>query len=224
MIDLLHEWRIRSIPPYEPFHTGNGLSDKVCGEKLLPYAGNTVVFTLDDSTKESLTVLQNELYACGGAFLAEPLPPNTFHVTLHDLVHDRPEALSEAFDSVGRKARSLLSALRKEPSVSVHVEATCAFNMAHTSIVLGLRPSGAVDWVHLDGLFGLFQTIPETRQNHGYTPHVTLGYFRPGTYDPESMKDLSEFLGKPVDLRFTLSTEDLVYQTFTSMNDYVTEY
>jgi hypothetical protein len=56
---------------------------------------------------------------------------------------------------------------------------------------------------------------------YALTPHITMAYFKPGTYSQEQVRRLSQALTE-VDLEITLRPEDLVLQNFADMNHYET--
>jgi hypothetical protein len=91
--------------------------------------------------------------------------------------------------------------------------------MVNTSIVLGLAPADGESRQRLGEMYRTLESVV----NLGYalTPHITLAYFRPGTYSPERVQSLSDAL-KPVELELTLSMDNLVLQNFTDMNHYET--
>lgn len=222
MINLLHDYIRRSVPEKEEFATAAGLRQKV-DEKgaLLPFAGNTVVFLLDDQTKKKLALLQDTLYEQCGDLLAERISPDTFHMTLHDLANGSPSPkLTAEMGRMAREAIPRLKECRRFDGRSIQMNATCTFNMAHTSVVLGLEPHNWLDsWAHLEGLYRYFQQVREL--SYGLTPHITLAYYKPGIFSREAAARLGAALG-PVELSLQLRMEDLVLQNFTDMNHYQT--
>lgn len=222
MIDLLKEYVCHSVSEREVFQTAPGLRAKVDDEgKLLPFAGNTVVFLLDDDTKTALARLQDELYAQCGDLLAERLSPDTFHMTLHDLANGRPSLkLEQDMKRMASEAKPRLADCRGFDGRAIHMNADRTFNMAHTSVVLGLEPYNWLDsWAHLEGLYRYFQQVREL--DYDLTPHITLAYYKPGVYSKEDAARLRAALG-PVDLSVQLKMENLVLQNFTDMNHYET--
>ena len=80
MINTLDDYISRSLPQWGDFTTNPNLRKKVDDAgNLLPFLGNTVVFLLDDDTKEKLRQLQESLYQAAPDMLAEPLQMSTFH-------------------------------------------------------------------------------------------------------------------------------------------------
>ena len=76
-----------SLPVDGKFVTSEGLRDKVDEQgEMLPFEGNTTVFLLDSDAGDRIRHIQKRLYEECGDMLAVPLIPESFHMTLHDLV------------------------------------------------------------------------------------------------------------------------------------------
>lgn len=230
MINILADYIWRSIMHFgeeempidrslHVFQTNPNLEQKVKGEKLLPYYGNTVVFQLDADVREVLKSCQRTLYEKAGWMLAEPLDPDTFHMTLHDLVNgpEETEQLRQQMAEAAEKAKALIRQWKDEPPISMF--ATWIFNMVDTSIVLGFCPANMEDYNRLDDMYMALEAVIPLKR--ALTPHVTLAYYRPGNYTIYDVKCLNKVL-TPVSLKFQLKMEDLVLQTFESMNCYQT--
>ncbi len=213
MIDTLDHYIWRSLPQCGDFTTAPGLRHKVDESgHFLPFFGNTTVFLLDSQTKEQLRTLQTELYHSGGGVLAQPLDPDTFHVTLHDLANGPVENahLRNRMAAAAGPAKALLAGFQNQP---LRMQATWLFNMVNTSIVLGLRPADGESWNRLNGMYEtLEQVVP---LGYAMTPHITMAYFLPGTHRRELLEALSLH---PVELELTLSNP--VLQEFRDMNHY----
>lgn len=232
MINILGHYIWRSIMDYgeegvdlpiekilHVFQTNPNLEQKVAGEKLLPYYGNTVVFLLEESLREALQECQKTLYEKVGWMLAEPLNPDTFHMTLHDLVNgpEENDRLLEQMERSEEKAKALIQQWQDQPPLSMLT--TWMFNMVDTSIVLGLAPADEDSWRRLDEMYmALEEVVP---LNRALTPHITMAYYRPGSYTVYDMKCLKQAL-EPVERKVQLNMKDLVLQTFTDMNSYKT--
>lgn len=220
MIDPLEHYIPHSMPQWGDFSTRDSLCKKVDQEgHLLPYVGNTVVFLLDDDTKAQLHRLQQSLYDAAGEMLAEPLQMSTFHMTLHDLANGVPDqqGLGDWMAYTQEQAARILSGWKDFRPI--RMKATRLFNMVSTSIVLGLAPADEDSWGRLDEMYMTLEGVV----NLGYalTPHITMGYFKPGTYSQEQVRRLNQVLDA-VDLEITLYPENLVLQNFSDMNHYET--
>lgn len=220
MINVLSDYIWRSIPENEGFVTNPNLVKKADETgRLLEYKGNTVVFLLDEVTKEKLLELQNELYRAEEGVLAERLGKDTFHMTLHDLVNGPggEDGLEERMERVQMPVKALIEQWRNQEPL--HMKATWMFNMVNTSIVLGLAPADEDSKRRLDEMYCRLEK--EVTLGYGLTPHITLGYFKPGVYSAEEIGKLRSAL-RAVEMDVTLRMEDLVFQNFTDMNHYVT--
>lgn len=220
MIDILQQHIVRSMSYPGDFVTPEGLKKKVGPDgTLLPYVGNTTVFLLNEDIKQQIKQLQDELYAASPWMLAEPLTVESFHMTLHSLEDDPPgtTGLPERMTRAAELARPLLSKWQGQPPL--RMKTTWMFNMAHTSIVLGLQPTDNDGWRRLEEMYCALEAVRPL--GYAMTPHITLGYFRPGAYSQEEISPLRNVL-RNVDMEVTLRMEDFVLQEFSDMNTYVT--
>ena len=218
MLNLLDGYIQNSLPEQGDFSTNPNLCKKVDNSgHFLPFYGNTVVFLLDDGTRNRLQHLQEELYHAAGEMLADKLDVGTFHMTLHDLVN-APELTGELQNQMletEKYAKELLIQWQGLPPL--RMKTTWLFNMVNTSIVLGLAPADGESWQRLDELYlALEEAVP---LGYGMMPHITIAYFRPGILHSQQLLPLKKAL-KPVEWDVTLEMEKLVYQEFTGMNQY----
>lgn len=218
MLNLLDGYIQNSLPEQGDFYTNPNLCKKVDDfGHFLPFYGNTVVFLLDDGTRNRLQNLQEELYHAAGEMLADKLDVGTFHMTLHDLVN-APELTGELQNQMletEKYVKELLIQWQGQPPL--RMKATWLFNMVNTSIVLGLAPADSESWQRLDERYlALEKVVP---LGYGLTPHITIAYFRPGVITSQQLLSLRKAL-KPVEWEVLLEMEKLVYQEFADMNHY----
>lgn len=221
MINLLDDYIWRSLPMQSDFRTNTNLREKVNEQgNFLPFCGNTVVFDLDEATKKALLSLQEELYRSAGWMLSQKLDPATFHMTLHDLVNGQElsDVLLHPMEEAKKKVLLMLAQWRGQ--APLHMKTTWLFNMVNTSIVLGLTPADEDTWHRLDEMYTALESVVPL--GYALTPHITMAYFRPGTYTQYDLDHLRPAL-HPVELEVTLSPEDLSYQEFRDMNHYQTK-
>lgn len=213
-----------SLPHEGGLVTSAGLSAKVGWDGgLRPFFGNTVIWELEDAEKLALCQRQVLLHHHAGWCLAEPLWPDTFHITLHDLVNG-PEEAAIAADAARTEAQALalLEALRREGLPSIRMASTHVFSMVNTSLVMGFEPETEADCAALMGLYERFHAVVSL--NWGLTPHATLAYYRPGQYGREEVEALSRVIREAErmpPIRLTLEPDRLFYRRFSDMNHYL---
>ena len=212
-----------SLPHEGGLVTRESLTAKVGHDGgLRPFYGNTVIYGLDNGAKLALARRQVLLHHHAGWCLAAPLAPDAFHITLHDLTSSADRVAAE--DAVARtepQAVALLDALRREGIPPIRMVSTHVFSMVATSVVMGFAPETEADCAALMGLYERFHTVVPL--DWGLTPHVTLAYYRPGSYGREAVDALNHVIrlseGLPP-ICMTLSPERLVYSRFSDMNHY----
>jgi hypothetical protein len=220
MINTLDEYICSSIPMDMPFQTNPNLLKKVDSDgHFLEFSGNTVVFTLDESTKKKLSDLQDSLYTNCSDLLSDRLSWETFHMTLHDLVNapGGVSGISERMDMVSATVRQILRPWKDMPALRMRT--TWLFNMVNTSIVLGLAPADQDSYCRLDQMYCRLEE--ELRLGYAMTPHITMAYFKPGSYGDEACERLRQAL-RPVEMEICLDMSLLVLQNFSYMNHYFT--
>lgn len=218
MINLLDDYIWRSLPMQSNFFTHPDLCKKVdIKGKILPFYGNTVVFDLDEATKKVLLCLQEELYRKAGWMLAQKLDSATFHMTLHDLMNapELTDDLQYRMQEAEVKAKPILESWKEQSPL--RMKATWLFNMVNTSIVLGLAPSDEETWYRLDKMYTELDSV--VHLGYALTPHITMAYYKPGTYTQYDLNYLRQAL-HPVELAVELRMEKLHYQVFQNMNHY----
>lgn len=209
-----------SLPHEGGIHTSPGLRAKADAEgKLLPFYGDTVIFTLPPEMIRWLTQVQEDLYAACGSYLAERLAPDTFHITLHDL-HNSSAGWPSGLPGNQKRAQTLLSHARDTLPPEVIVRSSCVFSMVNTSIVMGFEPAQDSDCRVLMSLYKAFQQIRPL--GYPLTLHATLAYYRPGGFDEVEtalIRDTLLQLGRER-REWRLRLSELHYATFDSMNHY----
>lgn len=218
MLNLLEDYIWRSLPEWGDFSTNPNLTRKVDGGgNFLPFYGNTVVFDLSEETKAELQKLQEELYAAAGWMLSRKLDPSTFHMTLHDLVNG-PEMtgdLKQRMEAAEQKAKPILESWKGRPPL--RMKATWLFQMVGTSVVLGMAPADEDSRNRLEEMYTALESVVPL--GYALTPHITMAYFRPGTYNRYDLDHLRKVLHS-VELEAELPMEKLFYQEFWDMNHY----
>ena len=149
--------------------------------------------------------------------LSQKLETATFHMTLHDLENgpELSETLLHRMEEAKQKAMPILEQWHGQ--APLRMKTTWLFNMVNTSIVLGLAPADEDSWHRLDEMYTAMESV--VHLGYALTPHITMAYFRPGTFTQYDLNHLRPAL-HPVDLEVTLSLEGLSYQEFRDMNHY----
>ncbi len=189
---------------------------------LLPFFGDTVIFSLPEEMTGWLAGIQAQLYAACGAFLAQPLSRESLHITLHDL-QSSPAGWPSGLPGNRKRAEKLLMSLQETMPQDISIRSGCVFSMVNTSIVMGFEPATEQDQQLLAMLYEQFQQIRPLA--YPLTLHTTLAYYRPGVYGEEALETLRRTLGGLARERreWRLRLSDLHYATFDSMACYHTQ-
>lgn len=215
-----------SLPRDGRFTTKPLLVEKIAPTgTLLPFFGNTMIFDLPADVQLSIARMQLILHHRCGGLLAEPLAPSTLHMTLHDLLNGVDAAtLAEPVRQTGEQAKALLASIRAAHIPPIRLTSTAAFNMTNGSAALGFAPDTEADCAAIMGMHARFQDV--VALNYPLTPHVTLAYYKPGSYGPEAVHALSAALAAINSLpkvHITVDAQCLHYYRFEDMNTYIRE-
>lgn len=211
------------LPREDCLQVSAGAGAKVASDgSLLPFYGNTVIFDLDDRGKDALKKLQDALYATCGQVLSEQLTRESFHVTLHDLVNgtDREEVAGEVHETAAA-ARAAVADVKKFLVSPIPMKPVKLVSMVGTSVVLLLEPVYLAHVQLLDVAYERLQSVVPL--SYGLTPHVTLGYYRPGCIAGANFAALEGALRRlsgQLDFTLTLNPSLLRYSEFRDMNHY----
>lgn len=213
-----------SLPHDDFFTTKPLLAEKVAPDgRLRPFFGNTMIFDLPQDIQLTIARMQLLLHHRCAGMLAEPLTPATLHMTLHDLLNGvDAAALAEPVRQTGEKAKTILAEQKAMNLPPIRLTSTAAFNMTNGSVALGFAPDTEEDCAILMGLHARYQEV--VALNYPLTPHVTLAYYKPGTYGPEKVARLAEALSEINALgkvRITVDARCLHYYRFEDMNTYL---
>lgn len=204
----------------EYFNVNHSLVHKVGkNNRFKPFFGDTVVFDLGNSVKAQLSAIEDELYGYASACFCERLDAETFHVTLHDLCNS--EHLRNISEDLFYNELNVISKISEARNSSDRItfRSKFIFNMVNTSLVMGLYPSDEGSYERLMALYSLFDNIKKL--DYPFTPHITLAYYNVNGFDARAavkLKSVVERLNSSLEMEFR--PEKLVYQKFTSMNDY----
>ena len=207
----------------ERFEPNGSIPNKVKEDRTFNrFIGDTVVFNLNELHKKIIFDLYiKPLYELVPQCFAEMLQEHTLHMTLHDL-NASPICDCDVTENMLKTEvlmARLIEKLKVKPQ-TINMITTCAFNMVNTSLVLGLRPATEEDYeklMHLYCHIDSVRTLP-----YPLTPHITLAYFNREGFGVEEIRRIEHILTylNKVCFEVPLSTENLYYQKFISMNDY----
>ena len=188
------------------------------------FYGDTVVFDLADAEKVIINHIVNKLYQAAPECFSERLIDSTFHMTLHDLSNS--PVLNEVADAMKTNEAKLRDKLVASPIPyqTIQMQSKAIFNMVNTSLVMGLYPVNEQEY---DKLMQLYQLVDEVQElPYPLTPHITLAYYHRNGFGQNSAKKLEDIINSlnQEKLYVTLHTSRLVYQHFTSMNEYRTQF
>lgn len=229
-METLHEFHARvdgfqrdSLPHDGVFTTKPLLVEKVAPNgELRPFFGNTMIFDLPQEVQLAIARMQLILHHRCGRMLAQPLTPHTLHITLHDLLNGvDADALAEPVRRTGEQSKAILARQRQE-NQPIRLTSTLAFNMVNGSVALGFAPDTEADCARIMGMHADYQAV--VALNYPLTPHVTLSYYKPGTYGPEEVAQLAEALAEINALdkvRIAVDADCLHYYAFEDMNTYI---
>ena len=204
------------------FEVNSSLKKKVQADNsFATFYGDTVVFDLDDKTKEFLADCTDKLYTVVPNCFCEKLVSNTFHMTLHDLSNS--PVLSDVAEDVFKNEIALAKKVKAQPiaTQTIEMESTCIFNMVNTSLVMGLKPVNENEYKKLMGLYNCVDSIRGLP--YPLTPHITLAYYNRNGFSYDEKLKLENVVNQmnKYHIKVKLNTENLFYQKFMSMNDYI---
>ena len=189
---------------------------------LRPFYGNTMIFDLPADVQLQIAWMQLLLHHSCGFMLAEPLAPSTLHMTLHDLLNGVDEAaLAEPVRQTGTQAKAILAELRQAAQPPIRLTSTLAFNMTNGSVALGFAPDTEADCAAIMGMHARFQNV--VALNYLLTPHVTLAYYKPGTYDAAALENGLREINALEKVHIAVDARCLHYYRFTDMKTYIRE-
>ena len=206
-----------------PLTTKPLLVEKVAPNgSLQPFFGNTMIFDLPQDVQLQIARMQLMLHHRCAAMLAETLAPSTLHMTLHDLLNGIDEAaLAEPVRQTGVQAKAILAQLREAALPPIRLTSTLTFNMGNGSVALGFAPDTEADCAALMGMHARFQDV--VALNYALTPHVTLAYYKPGTYDTDALAEALQAINTLEKVHISVDAACLHYYRFTDMNTYIRE-
>lgn len=183
------------------------------------FYGDTIVFELDNATKDKLTEFVEKIYASASECFCERLIPRTYHMTLHDL--SNAPVLEAVSTEIFANELKVLELKKKVDVCKIKMKTKCIFNMVNISLVMGLYPVDEQEYEKLMKLYFLFDEVKTL--SYPLTPHITLGYYNVNGFLTEPAAKLQKIVRElnEHELEIELDVRSLYYQKFRSMNDYI---
>ncbi|RRC96018.1 hypothetical protein [Schaalia canis] len=218
----VNSFELNSVPSETPFFVSDSAREKfqaATGEPR-PFYGSTIIYDLNEETKLWIDGLATRLHDELGEALTQPLPRESFHLTLHDLrAHPQLSAISDTLFWDSRQVPTLLEQARSVGPISMTVNAV--FNLMNTSAVIGLVPTTDED---CERALTARATFDSCIPSGAFTPHITLAYYRPDSprpIDPSHYRALlKELTGDYAGRIITCEPERLAYTYFSDMCTY----
>lgn len=227
-LDRIYSFEKKKINFGRRYFKGNpSISQKVDKDNTFRnFYGDTIVFALDDGTKQKLDEYVDLLYRAVPGCFCERLVSDTFHVTLHDFSNSPDlKAVEEEMAVNERKVMEKMEELQKSEmaKTTIKVKSTYLFNMVDTSLVLGLYPADEEEYRRLMELYYTFDTVKKL--SYPFTPHITFAYYNVNGFDLQAAGILEDAVNQLNDISMNkmeieLNVSRLYYQKFKSMNDY----
>lgn len=206
------------------FDTHPALRQKVDEQgNLLPFYGDTILFTLDAASVQRLSRVQKQLYQTASPILSQPLSPLGFHLTLHDLSSgpSRSSLTSIMSENATRYLEICQAMQAQDFPKQIRLRSTHVFHMVNTSIAAGYEPATEKQYDILMYLYELFDKIRPLP--YPLTPHITLAYYRPGYIGEKEVSTLSKTcrILSQEKSELLLDISRLYYAEFTDMDHYL---
>lgn len=221
-LDRINSFEEKEIKYGNKYFKGNpSISQKVdINNTFRKFFGDTIVFTLDNFIKEKLAEYVELLYQSAPECFCERLVADTFHVTLHDLSNSPilRDVAEELFENE-LKVIEMMSEVQKYKKIKM--KSKYIFNMVDTSLVLGLYPVDDDEYRKLMDLYCIFDNVKKL--NYPFTPHITLAYYNVNGFNLRAARILENTVNQlnNNELEIELNDNNLYYQKFKSMNNYI---
>ena len=142
-------------------------------------------------------------------------------MTLHDLSNS--PKLEEIAQEVFENELKVLKIAENVAEEKIKMKTKFIFNMVNTSLVLGLYPTNEAEFNKLMKLYTLIDDVKKL--GYPLTPHITFGYYNVNGFSVDSARKLKNIVRElnttESEIEIELSTKELFYQKFVSMNEYI---
>ena len=142
-------------------------------------------------------------------------------MTLHDLSNSTSK--SKIKKEVKANFIKLKEVIKETPIPDQKIKMKTNFitDFGHVNLVLALCPVNEEEYKKLMNIRSTIDRIKKL--DYEYTPHVTLAYFNSKGFGADSVKKLVKVvrnINKEESFDVILDTKQLIYQTFSDMNNY----
>lgn len=185
------------------------------------FYGDTVVFDLDEKTKNKIENIIEILYKEVPQCFCEKRVTDTLHMTLHDLTSSIDKSKIE--HEMENNLNNLKELLKNDPICDEKIKMRTNFitDFGHINLVLALCPINEEEYKKLMQIRNIIDRVKELE--YKFTPHITLAYFNRNGFDIESVNKLTSKVRKlnsKWSFDVTLDTKQIFYQRFENMNSY----
>lgn len=185
------------------------------------FYGDTVVFDLDEKTKNKIENIIEILYKEVPQCFCEKRVTDTLHMTLHDLTSSIDKSKIE--HEMENNLNNLKELLKNDPICDEKIKMRTNFitDFGHINLVLALCPINEEEYKKLMQIRNIIDRVKELE--YKFTPHITLAYFNRNGFDIESVNKLTNKireLNSKWSFDVTLDTKQIFYQRFENMNSY----
>lgn len=185
------------------------------------FYGDTVVFDLDEKTKNKIENIIEILYKEVPQCFCEKRVTDTLHMTLHDLTSSIDKSKIE--HEMENNLNNLKELLKNDPICDEKIKMRTNFitDFGHINLVLALCPINEEEYKKLMQIRNIIDRVKELE--YKFTPHITLAYFNRNGFDIESVNKLTSKvreLNSKWSFDVTLDTKQIFYQRFENMNSY----
>ncbi|AEX86470.1 hypothetical protein Marpi_2095 [Marinitoga piezophila KA3] len=185
------------------------------------FIGNTVVIPLNNEDKKKVQIIQKLLYSELNGILANELPEETFHLTIHDLCnYFTADNLEKCMKNSENKVKEVFRELKEiYENTTITLNSNGLFN-GGAAIGIQFYPKDFPDFNALINMYNIFEKVLPLKKI--LIPHVTLGYYLPKEYTYDEIQTIKKVLN---DIEFsfeiTLSLNALTFQRFENMIKYI---
>ena len=185
------------------------------------FYGDTVVFDLDEKTKNRIGNIIEIMYKEVPQCFCEKRVTDTLHMTLHDLTSSIEKGKIE--HEMDNNLNKLKELLKNNPILDEKIKMRTNFitDFGHVNLVLALCPISEEEYKKIMQIRNVIDSVKEL--DYKFSPHITLAYFNRNGFDIESVNKLTNAVRKlnsECDFDVILDTKQIFYQRFKNMNCY----